>query len=125
MEQYDTVVIGSGEAGKYLAWAMATAGHRTALVERKLVGGSCPNIACLPTKNVVHSAKVGSFIRRAEEFGFAPVPLETDMRGVFRRKQDMVDGLRQMHLERFRSSGAELIMGEARFIAPRRVQVRL
>jgi len=59
-ESYNILVIGSGEAGKYLAWTMAKAGHRTAVVERRYIGGSCPNIACLPSKNVIHSAKVAS-----------------------------------------------------------------
>ena len=69
IENYDILVIGSGEAGKYLAWTFAKNGHRTALVERKLVGGSCPNVACLPSKNVIHSAKVASFAARGAEFG--------------------------------------------------------
>ena len=56
--QFDILIIGSGEAGKYLAWTMAKAGRRTAVVERGLIGGACPNIACLPSKNVIHSAKV-------------------------------------------------------------------
>ena len=68
-ENYEILVIGSGEAGKYLAWTMAGAGHRTAVIERKLIGGSCPNIACLPSKNIIHSAKVRSLTRRAAEFG--------------------------------------------------------
>jgi len=59
-ESYNILVIGSGEAGKYLAWTMAKAGHRTAVVERRYIGGSCPNIACLTSKNVIHSAKVAS-----------------------------------------------------------------
>jgi pyruvate/2-oxoglutarate dehydrogenase complex dihydrolipoamide dehydrogenase (E3) component len=65
IEQYSVLIIGSGEAGKYLAWSMASAGHRTAIVERTLIGGSCPNIACMPSKNVIHSAKIASFARRA------------------------------------------------------------
>jgi pyruvate/2-oxoglutarate dehydrogenase complex dihydrolipoamide dehydrogenase (E3) component len=69
MEQYEILIIGSGEAGKYLGWTMAKAGRRTAVVERKLVGGSCPNIACLPSKNIIHSAKIASFAQRAHEFG--------------------------------------------------------
>src|SRR5437879_12077473 len=68
-DDYDILVIGSGEPGKYLAWTMAAAGHRTAVVERRLIGGSCPNIACLPSKNIIHSAKVRSFTARAAEFG--------------------------------------------------------
>lgn len=125
MDQYEILVIGSGEAGKYLAWAMAKQGRRTALVERKLIGGSCPNVACLPSKNVIHSAKVAAFARRAEEFGLEGVPLRTNMQGVLNRKRAMVDGLVQLHLNRFKTSGAELIMGEARLIGGRRVEVKL
>jgi pyruvate/2-oxoglutarate dehydrogenase complex dihydrolipoamide dehydrogenase (E3) component len=68
IENYDVLVIGSGEAGKYPAWTMAGEGHRTAVVERKLIG-SCPNIACLPSKNIIHSAKIRSFTKHAAEFG--------------------------------------------------------
>ena len=69
IDRYDVLVIGSGEAGKYLAWTLSKAGHRTALIERKMVGGSCPNVACLPSKNIIHSAKVASLAARAAEFG--------------------------------------------------------
>jgi pyruvate/2-oxoglutarate dehydrogenase complex dihydrolipoamide dehydrogenase (E3) component len=69
--QFDILIIGSGEAGKYLAWTMAKAGRRTAVVERGLIGGACPNIACLPSKNIIHSAKVAELTRRAAEFGIA------------------------------------------------------
>jgi pyruvate/2-oxoglutarate dehydrogenase complex dihydrolipoamide dehydrogenase (E3) component len=68
-DHYDVLVIGSGEAGKYLAWTLSKDGHRTALVERKLVGGSCPNVACLPSKNIIHAAKVASYAARAASFG--------------------------------------------------------
>ncbi len=125
IENYDVLVIGSGEAGKYLAWTMAGEGHRTAVVERQLVGGSCPNIACLPSKNIIHSAKVRSFAGRAAEFGVEAGPTATSMKGVQHRKRAMVEGLRRMHLDRYRASGAELIMGQARFAAPRIVEVHL
>jgi pyruvate/2-oxoglutarate dehydrogenase complex dihydrolipoamide dehydrogenase (E3) component len=125
IENYDVLVIGSGEAGKYLAWTMAGEGHRAAVVERKLVGGSCPNIACLPSKNIIHSAKVRSLAGRAAEFGVDTGPTVTSMKGVQDRKRAMVDGLRQVHLDRYRASGAELIMGQARFTAPRTVEVDL
>jgi pyruvate/2-oxoglutarate dehydrogenase complex dihydrolipoamide dehydrogenase (E3) component len=68
-QQFDFLIIGSGEAGKNLAWTMAKAGRCTAVVERKLIGGSCPNIACLPSKNIIHSAKVAHLARRGAEFG--------------------------------------------------------
>ena len=70
-DEYDLVILGSGEAGKYLAWTLASQGKRVAVVERRYVGGSCPNIACLPSKNVIHSAKVASYLRRGAEFGLA------------------------------------------------------
>jgi pyruvate/2-oxoglutarate dehydrogenase complex dihydrolipoamide dehydrogenase (E3) component len=124
-ENYDILVVGSGEAGKYLAWTMAGEGHRTAVVERKLIGGSCPNIACLPSKNIIQSAKVRSFTMRAAEFGVALESAVTSMKGVQARKQAMVKGLRTMHLDRYRASGAELIMGEARFTGERTVEVAL
>jgi pyruvate/2-oxoglutarate dehydrogenase complex dihydrolipoamide dehydrogenase (E3) component len=125
IESYDVLVIGSGEAGKYLAWTMAGEGHRTAVVERKWIGGSCPNIACLPSKNIIYSARVRSLAGRAAEFGVEAGPAATSMKGVQDRKRAMVEGLRQMHLERYRASGAELIMGQARFTAPRTVDVEL
>ena len=68
-EEYDVVVLGSGEAGKYIAWTLAKKGMRAVVIERKYVGGSCPNIACLPSKNIIHSAKVASYFWRSGEFG--------------------------------------------------------
>jgi pyruvate/2-oxoglutarate dehydrogenase complex dihydrolipoamide dehydrogenase (E3) component len=124
-ENYDILVIGSGEAGKYLSWTMAGEGHRTAVVERKLIGGSCPNIACLPSKNIIHSAKVRSFTRRAAEFGVDLESAATNMKGVQARKQAMVEGERQFHLDRYRATGVELIMGEARFTGPKTADVEL
>src|ERR1700732_607851 len=125
IEEYEILIIGSGEAGKYLAWTMAKAGRRTAVVERGLIGGSCPNIACLPSKNIIHSAKVAELTRRAAEFGVATGPVTIDMAGVRARKRQMVDGLIHLHLDRYRASGAELILGEARFVAPRTVEVKM
>ena len=124
-ENYEVLVIGSGEAGKYLAWTFAKAGQRAALVERQMVGGSCPNIACLPSKNVIHSAKVASLAARAEEFGLETGSAATNMKSVLRRKQKMVKDLIRIHLDRYEASGTELIMGEARFVAPLTVEVNL
>lgn len=124
-EHYEILVIGSGEAGKHLTWNMAQAGHRTAVVERKYVGGSCPNIACLPSKNVIRSAKANWFARHGAEYGIQTGSVSTDMRGVFNRKRKMVQAEVQFHLDRFKATGAELIKGEARFVAPKTVEVRL
>ena len=102
---------------------MAKAGQSVAVVERKLIGGSCPNIACLPSKNIIHSAKVAQFVRRAAEFGIKTGDVTIDMTGVRARKRKMVDGEIRVHLELYKASGAELIMGEAHFIAPKTVEV--
>jgi len=104
---------------------MANAGRRTVVIERKLIGGSCPNIACLPSKNIIHSAKVASLLKRAAEFGLELGTTAVNMAGVERRKRKMVEDLVNIHLDRYKASGAELIMGEARFVAPRIVEVRL
>jgi pyruvate/2-oxoglutarate dehydrogenase complex dihydrolipoamide dehydrogenase (E3) component len=124
-EQYDAVVIGSGEGGKYLAWHMASAGQRTAVIERKWVGGSCPNINCLPSKNEIWSAGVAHTVSRASAFGVTSGPIAVDMAKVVARKQAMVDGLVAFHLERYRATGAELIMGSGRLVAPKTVEVAL
>src|SRR6516225_5084650 len=124
-EDYDVVVLGSGEAGKYIAWTLAKKGMRAIVIERKLIGGSCPNIACLPSKNVIHSAKVASFAHRGNEFGLKTDSLQIDMASVQRRKRNMVQDLINIHLDRYQSSGTELIMGTARIVAPRTVEVSL
>lgn len=125
VEHYEILVLGSGGAGKFLAWTMAKAGHRTAVVERKWLGGSCPNVACLPSKNLIYAAKVAALAKRGAEFGLAIDSLAISMAGVQRRKRMMVEGLHQMHVDRHAASGAELIMGDARFVAPRTAEVAL
>jgi pyruvate/2-oxoglutarate dehydrogenase complex dihydrolipoamide dehydrogenase (E3) component len=104
---------------------MADEGFRTVVVERKLVGGSCPNIACLPSKNIIHSAKVRSYISRAAEFGVDIENAATNMKGVQARKRAMVDAEHQAHLDRYQATGAELLMGEARLVGDSTVEVQL
>jgi pyruvate/2-oxoglutarate dehydrogenase complex dihydrolipoamide dehydrogenase (E3) component len=124
-QRYEALVLGSGEGGKYLAWHMAKAGRRTAVVERKWIGGSCPNINCLPSKNEIWSAKVADLVRHAARFGMATGPTAVDMGRVRQRKREMVDGMVAIHLDKYRASGAELIMGAGRFVAPKTLEVRL
>jgi len=124
-EEYEILVLGSGASGKSIAWAMAKEGKRTAVVERKFIGGACPNVACLPSKNVIHTAKVASLFERHQEFGIRTGPITIDMGSVYRRKKKMVDDLINLHLDLYRSSGAELILGEGRFIEPRTLHVAL
>jgi pyruvate/2-oxoglutarate dehydrogenase complex dihydrolipoamide dehydrogenase (E3) component len=124
-EKYDLVVLGSGEGGKYLAWTMARKGQKVAVIERRWVGGSCPNIACLPSKNIIHSAKVASYFYRSEEFGISKDNVRINMPAVRERKRKMVSGLVDMHLDLYKQSGAELVMGSGRFVGPKTIEVAL
>ena len=124
-ERFEALVLGSGQGGKLLAWHMARSGRRTAVVERRWIGGSCPNIACLPSKNEIWSAKVAHLAHHAAQFGTVTGPVTTDMAKVRQRKRDMVDREIALHLENYKSSGAELIMGTGRFVAPKTLEVRL
>ena len=112
IQRFDNLVLGSGEPGKYLAWTLAKAGQHSAVVERGLIGGSCPNIACLPSKNIIYSGQVAALFRRGAEFGIAPGPPSVDMDGVRRRKRQMVDDLVAIHRAHYETSGAELIIAK-------------
>jgi pyruvate/2-oxoglutarate dehydrogenase complex dihydrolipoamide dehydrogenase (E3) component len=125
IERYENLVIGNGSAGKNLAWTLAKEGRRTAVVERKYLGGACPNIACLPSKNMIYSARVASLARRGAEFGLEMDSLKIDMQSVQRRKRAMVEEQHQLHVKLNAASGMDLIMGEARFTAPKTVDVAL
>jgi pyruvate/2-oxoglutarate dehydrogenase complex dihydrolipoamide dehydrogenase (E3) component len=124
-EQYDAIIIGSGEAGKYLAWTLAAKGQHVITIEDKRIGGACPNIACLPSKNVIHSAKVASFFQRGAEFGIVHGDWHVDMAGVNARRQKMVDGLQKIHVANFAKNKGEIVMGFGRFIADETIEVAL
>src|SRR5690606_18586381 len=115
----DDLILGSGEGGKYLAWHLARSGRKVVVVERRWIGGSCPNINCLPSKNLIHSARVAATVRRAAEYGVHTGDVTIDHSAVRDRKRAMVDGLLDMHLDNYRNSGAELVMGTGRFTSPR------
>src|SRR5262245_47400193 len=124
-ERFQNLIIGSGVAGKLLAWTLASQGQKTVVVERAMIGGSCPNVACLPSKNVIHSAKAVSLVHPTKGLGVVTGSVHVDMPGVARRKRQMVAKLVEVHLGKFKASGAELVMGEARFTEPKTVQVTL
>jgi pyruvate/2-oxoglutarate dehydrogenase complex dihydrolipoamide dehydrogenase (E3) component len=123
-EKVENVILGGGEPGKYIAWELARQGRRTVVIERALIGGSCPNVACLPSKNVIHSAKIADLFRQAAEYGQRTGPPVTNMSGVRRRKREMVDDLIEIHRKRFAGNGLEFLLGEGRFIGPRTIEVR-
>ena len=124
-ERFEVLVLGSGFGGKLLAWHLARSGRRTAVVERRWIGGSCPNIACLPSKNEIWSARVAHLARHAAQFGTVTGPVTTDMAKVRQRKRDMVNKEIELHLHNYKTSGAKLIMGTGHFVAPKTLEVRL
>jgi pyruvate/2-oxoglutarate dehydrogenase complex dihydrolipoamide dehydrogenase (E3) component len=124
-KSYDDIVLGSGAGGKLLAWHLARSGRRVAVVERRWIGGSCPNIACMPSKNEIRSAKVADLVRHAAQFGITTGAISVDMAKVRQRKRAMVDYSVAAHLDAYRQSGAELILGDGRFVAPKTLEVRL
>ncbi len=124
-EQFQVLILGSGQGGKLLGWHMARSGRRTAVVERRWIGGSCPNIACLPSKNEIWSARVAHLVHHAAHFGTMTGAVKTDMAKVRQRKRDMVNREIDFHLKSYKTSGAELIMGTGRFVAPKTLEVRL
>lgn len=124
-ERFEILVLGSGVGGKLLAWHMARSGRRTAVVERRWIGGSCPNVNCLPSKNEIWSAKVAHLVRHAGQFGAVTGPVAVDMVAVRRRKRDMVADQIAAHLENYKASGADLIMGSGRFVAGKTLEVSL
>src|SRR6516164_4891981 len=122
-ERFENLVIGSGVAGKLLSWTLAGRGQKTVVVEPSMVGGSCPNVACLPSKNVIQSAKAVSLVHPTRGLGVVAGSVRVDMAAVARRKWKMVNQLVELHLGKFKASGAELVMGEARFTGPKTVEV--
>lgn len=124
-EKYDLLILGSGAGSKLLAWTFAGQGQRVAVVERKYVGGSCPNIACLPSKNIIHTAQFAHNVRRSEEFGVSIDAFRVSMRAVRDRKRRMVQGLVDTHLALYRQSGAELIMASGKFVGPKTLEATL
>ncbi|HZD49708.1 MAG TPA: FAD-dependent oxidoreductase [Silvibacterium sp.] len=124
-EKFEVLVLGSGTGGKLIAWYMAQSGRRTAVVERRWVGGSCPNIACMPSKNEISSAKVAQLARHGKSYGTVTGPVAVDMTTVRRRKREMVERQIAKHVQIYRTSGAELIMGSGRFLAPKTLEVTL
>ena len=98
-ERFDVLVLGSGTGGKLIAWHMARLGQRTAVVERQWIGGACPNIACMPSKNEIRSAEVAQLAGHATEFGTMTSSVVVDMATVRRRKREMVERQVAKHLE--------------------------
>ena len=125
-EAYDLVVLGSGEGGKYLAWTLAKQGQRVAVIERKYIGGSCPNIACLPSKNIIHSAKVASYFFREARNSASPRTIaKSTWRPCATANARWSMAWSICISPTIKASGAELIMGSGRFVGPKTIEVAL
>ncbi|MBA3415755.1 MAG: mercuric reductase [Chloroflexia bacterium] len=125
-ERYDAVVVGAGHAGGPLASALANAGKKTVLIEREHVGGTCVNEGCTPTKTMVASARVAYLARRAEEYGVRTGTVSVDLAAVRRRKREIVETFRAGSERSIaETEGLELLRGEARFVGPKELLVRL
>jgi len=124
-QQYDAIVIGSGQAGTPLSTALAQAGMRTALIEREHVGGTCINEGCTPTKTMVASGRVAYLARRAADYGVHTGPINIDLQRVRQRKRDIVNSFRNGSQSRIeKAANLELIFGSASFTGPELVEVR-
>jgi len=125
-DQYQAIVVGSGQAGTPLCQALAAAGLRTALIERVHVGGTCINEGCTPTKTMVASGRVAYLARRGADYGVNTGSITVDMNRVRERKRDIVAKFRNGSQARIeKTPNLELLFGEASFTGPRSIQVRL
>jgi pyruvate/2-oxoglutarate dehydrogenase complex dihydrolipoamide dehydrogenase (E3) component len=123
VENFDAIIIGSGQGGNPLAEALIDAGKKTAMIERKDVGGTCINTGCTPTKTMVASARVAYLARRGADYGVDVGPVTVDLGRVRERKRAIVSNARQSREKRLAKANVELIRGEASFIAPLKLSV--
>jgi len=125
-QKYDAIIIGAGQAGGPFSTTLAEAGWKTALIEKKHVGGTCVNEGCTPTKTMVASARVAHLARRAADYGVHTGPVTVDLAKVRQRKRDIVNKFRrssQRHIEQ--TVGLDLLFGEARFTGSKTMEVHL
>ena len=124
-QQYDAIVIGTSQGGRFLPIELARAGRKVALIERDQLGGVCVNTGCTPTKTMVASARLAYQARRAAEYGVRLGPISVDLEAVRERKRAMVAGARENYASRLAQNGLDLIEGEARFTGPQTVEIAL
>src|SRR5437667_5758435 len=124
-EKYHAIVIGTGQAGPPLAVRLGNAGRKTAIIERKLVGGTCVNNGCIPTKTLIASARTAHLARRGADYGvMLDGPVRVDMPRVKARKDAIVRQSNQGVTDWLkRTPNVTLIHGHARFEGPRTVRV--
>jgi pyruvate/2-oxoglutarate dehydrogenase complex dihydrolipoamide dehydrogenase (E3) component len=125
-ETYDAIVVGGGKGGKTLAMYLARQNYKVALIERDpmMIGGGCINVACIPTKTFIASARLVHSIRRAAEYGIKVDGVSVDWQGVRKRVEEVVSEMRALNLKNFTSlPSLDFILGTGRFLGPQRVEV--
>jgi probable pyridine nucleotide-disulfide oxidoreductase len=127
IEEFEDVILGGGKGGKSLAMALANAGHKVALIEKGQIGGTCINVACIPTKTMVASAKVIDLARHArKEFGVALEPAAASIATVIERKRRVVSGMVDAHWKLFTSTpNMQFIVGIGKFVGERTIEIQL
>lgn len=124
---YAAIVLGGGKGGKSLATELGNEGVKTALIERsaEMIGGTCINLACIPTKTLIASARIAHAARRAGDFGIRTGEVAVDWPAVRRRAEGVVAAMRAMNHKNFTSAPAlDFILGTGRFIEPHVIEVR-
>jgi pyruvate/2-oxoglutarate dehydrogenase complex dihydrolipoamide dehydrogenase (E3) component len=124
-DDYDAIVIGTSQGGRFLPLELAKAGQKVALVERGQLGGVCVNTGCTPTKTMVASARLAYQGRRGAEYGVHLGRVSVDLAAVRERKRAMVAGARQNYVSRLSQDGLDVIQGEAHFTGPKSVEIAL
>ncbi|MBI2487898.1 MAG: mercuric reductase [Deltaproteobacteria bacterium] len=121
---YDIVVIGGGAAGLTVASGSVKFGLKVALIEKEKLGGDCLYYGCVPSKTLIHSAKVASLIRRAKEFGLNETTLSFDFANVIGHVWDVIHKIGEHDdPERFKKMGVDVIFGEPRFLSPEEIEI--
>jgi len=123
IEQFEYVFLGGGKGGKTLAMELAKSGKRVAVVEEGMIGGSCINVACIPSKALIQTARIMHAVQSADILKGAAPDAKVDMTQVHRRVREVVDGMVDINAKAFEASGFDLILGTGHFVGPRRIQV--
>lgn len=123
--EFDTIILGGGKGGKTLAMDLAKSGQKIAMVENNQIGGTCINVACIPTKTLVQAAKVAHYCRKAKGYGLNTTLNPIDFKAIRARKDAVVNGMREANLKQFLDSGMDLMLGHGHFIGPKMIEVTL
>jgi pyruvate/2-oxoglutarate dehydrogenase complex dihydrolipoamide dehydrogenase (E3) component len=125
IERFDYVFLGGGKGGKSFAMELAKGGKRVAVVERGMIGGSCINVACIPSKTLIQAARLAHAANQLARLNGSPSIGAQEMRLVRQRIKAVVNGLVKVNLDAFQASGLDLLIGDGRFVAPRVIEVDL